>query len=101
MGSALLLAVDVIFRVAQLAILARVLMSWLPMAGVQIDPYHPLVRFLYQITDPILDLVPNLADDLNRSSRRIGQFPVLVAFPWENRNIRRARSTRTSSSGDP
>jgi YggT family protein len=25
------------------------------MAGVQIDPYHPLIRFLYQITDPILE----------------------------------------------
>jgi YggT family protein len=61
MGSALLLAVDVIFRVAQLAILARVLMSWLPMAGVQIDPYHPLVRFLYQITDPILEPIRRFA----------------------------------------
>ena len=55
MGSALLLAVDVIFQVAALAILARVLVSWLPMAGVRIDPYHPLIRFLYQITDPILE----------------------------------------------
>ena len=54
-GSVLLTAVNVIFQVAALAILARVLVSWLPMAGVQIDPYHPLIRFLYQITDPILE----------------------------------------------
>ncbi len=54
-GSVLLTAVNVIFQVAALAILARVLLSWLPMAGVQIDPYHPLIRFLYQITDPILE----------------------------------------------
>ena len=54
-GSALLTAVNVIFQVAALAILARVLLSWLPMAGVRIDPYHPLIRFLYQITDPILE----------------------------------------------
>jgi YggT family protein len=54
-GSVLLVAVNVIFQVAALAILARVLVSWLPMAGVQIDPYHPLIRFLYQITDPILE----------------------------------------------
>jgi YggT family protein len=54
-GSALLTAVNVIFQVAALAILARVLVSWLPMAGVRIDPYHPLIRFLYQITDPILE----------------------------------------------
>jgi YggT family protein len=55
MGSALLMAVNVIFQVAALAVLARVLVSWLPMAGVRIDPYHPLIRFLYQITDPILE----------------------------------------------
>ena len=54
-GDALLMAVNVIFQVAALAILARVLVSWLPMAGVRIDPYHPLIRFLYQITDPILE----------------------------------------------
>jgi len=54
-GSALITAVNVIFQVAALVILARVLVSWLPMAGVRIDPYHPVIRFLYQITDPILE----------------------------------------------
>jgi YggT family protein len=54
-GSALITAVNVIFQVVALAILARVLVSWLPMAGVRIDPYHPVIRFLYQITDPILE----------------------------------------------
>jgi YggT family protein len=54
-GSALLTVVNVIFQVAALAILARVILSWLPMAGVRIDPYHPLVRLLYQITDPVLE----------------------------------------------
>jgi YggT family protein len=61
MGSALLLAVNVIFQVAALAVLARVLVSWLPMAGVRIDPYHPLIRFLYQITDPILEPIRRFA----------------------------------------
>ena len=60
-GSVLLTAVNVIFQVAALAILARVLLSWLPMAGVQIDPYHPLIRFLYQITDPILEPIRRFA----------------------------------------
>lgn len=54
-GSTLVTAVNVVFQVAALAILARVLVSWLPMAGVRIDPYHPVIRFLYQITDPILE----------------------------------------------
>ena len=37
------------------AIIARVLVSWLPMLGVQIDPYNPVIKFLHDITDPILD----------------------------------------------
>jgi YggT family protein len=60
-GSALLTTVNVLFQVAALAILARVILSWLPMAGVRIDPYHPLIRFLYQITDPILEPIRRFA----------------------------------------
>ena len=37
------------------AILIRVLLSWLPMAGIHIDPYNPIVKILYDITDPILE----------------------------------------------
>jgi Zn-dependent protease len=35
-------------------ILARVLLSWLPMFGVRIDPYNPIINFVYRITDPVL-----------------------------------------------
>jgi Zn-dependent protease len=35
-------------------ILARVVIAWLPRFGVHIDSYHPIVRLLYRITDPIL-----------------------------------------------
>jgi YggT family protein len=35
--------------------LIRVLLSWLPMAGIHIDPYNPIVKILYDITDPILE----------------------------------------------
>ncbi len=45
----------------QLAILARVLLSWFP----NIDRDNPIVRFLYQVTEPVLkpvrDLLPNTA----------------------------------------
>lgn len=60
-GSALIMVVNVIFQVAALAILARILVSWLPMAGVRIDPFHPVLRFLYQITDPILEPIRRFA----------------------------------------
>ena len=41
--------VDLFFTLLSLAILARVLLSW-----VRVSPYHPAVEFLYQITEPIL-----------------------------------------------
>ncbi len=55
MGSFLVLIIDIVFRVLWWAILIRVLLSWLPMAGIRIDPYNPVIRTLYSITDPILD----------------------------------------------
>jgi YggT family protein len=54
-GNALLAAVNIIFSLASFAILARVLLSWLPMAGVHIPQDHPLIGILYEITDPILE----------------------------------------------
>jgi YggT family protein len=41
--------IDLFFTLLSLAILARVLLSW-----VRISPYHPAVQLLYQITEPIL-----------------------------------------------
>ena len=55
MVSILLTTVTLLFQLLSLAILARVIISWLPVAGVRVDMYHPLIRLLYQITDPILD----------------------------------------------
>lgn len=40
---------DLLFTLLSFAIIARALISWLP-----IDPYNPLVQVLYQITEPIL-----------------------------------------------
>ena len=57
----LLTTVTLLFRFLWLAILARVILSWLPMAGVRVDMYHPLIRFLYQVTDPILDPIRRFA----------------------------------------
>ncbi len=41
--------IDVFFTLLSLAILARVLLSW-----IRVSPYHPAVEFLYRITEPIL-----------------------------------------------
>ncbi len=55
MVNALALVITVVFRLLWWAILIRVLLSWLPMAGVRIDPFNPIIRALYSITDPILE----------------------------------------------
>ena len=47
--NSLVYLVDLFFTLLNLAILARVLLSW-----VRVDSYHPAVEFLYQITEPIL-----------------------------------------------
>jgi YggT family protein len=57
--------VIIIFDVINLLILARILMSWLPMAGINLDPYNPVVRFLIQSTDIFLEpfrrIIPPIA----------------------------------------
>jgi YggT family protein len=52
---ALATIINVVFQLFWWAILIRVLLSWLPMAGVRIDPYNPVIRVLYSLTDPILE----------------------------------------------
>ena len=43
-----------------LVLLARILMSWIP----NLDRYNPIVQFLYQITEPVLEparrLIPSI-----------------------------------------
>jgi YggT family protein len=51
--------IDILFTLLELAILARVLLSWF-----RVDPYHPAVVFLYQITEPILRPLRNIIPPL-------------------------------------
>ena len=41
-------------------LLARALASWIP----NLDPYHPIMQFLYQLTEPVLDPVRRLIPPL-------------------------------------
>ena len=47
--------VDLVFQVYIFIVVARALISW-----VGPDPYNPIVRFLYQATDPVLDRLRRL-----------------------------------------
>ena len=49
MAQAIVQFFDLLFTILYIAILARVILSW-----VQFDPYHPIVVLLDQITEPFL-----------------------------------------------
>lgn len=48
--SALYQVVSLVFQIYIFIVIARALVSW-----VNPDPYNPIVRFLYNVTDPVLD----------------------------------------------
>lgn len=47
--------IELVARLLQLVLLARVLVSWIP-----VDPYHPIIQTLYQITEPVLEPIRQL-----------------------------------------
>ncbi len=49
MGFGLAQLISLIFRIFNLIILARIILSW-----VQLDPNNPIVHFIFQITEPFL-----------------------------------------------
>ena len=53
--SFLITFLSILFEILNIAIIARVLTSWM-----NIRPDHPIVEFLYQITEPILGPLRNL-----------------------------------------
>lgn len=55
MANGLALIIIFVFGGLRWAIIIRALLSWLPMGGIQIDPYNPIIRTLFAITDPILE----------------------------------------------
>lgn len=48
--SAIAEIIDIILRIYMFIIIGRALISW-----VNPDPYNPIVRFLYKITEPVLN----------------------------------------------
>jgi YggT family protein len=47
--------ISLLFEILSWAIIIRILLSW-----VRIDPYHPVIRLLDQITEPILAPLRNI-----------------------------------------
>lgn len=53
--SEVLVIIGVAINIYSFVLLARVLMSWVPMfTNRPLDPYNPIVKFLLDVTEPVL-----------------------------------------------
>lgn len=62
----------VLLQVYSYVLLARALVSWIP----NLDPYNPIVQFLYQITEPVLEPIRRLIPPVGG----VIDISMLVAF---------------------
>ena len=70
--TALIEILGVVLQVYSYVLLARALVSWIP----NLDPYNPIVQFLYQITEPVLEPIRRLIPPLGG----MVDISMLVAF---------------------
>lgn len=68
-------AVDVLFKVMEYAILARVLISWFP-----IPKDSQIIRLLYQITEPILSPIRSIINKSALGKNMMMDFSPILAF---------------------
>jgi len=57
-----------------LLIFVRVIITWIP----NIDPYHPMVQMLFQLTDPVLEPVRRIIPPLGMMD--ISPIVVIIAL---------------------
>ena len=75
MGGIFISAIDLVLRIIEYAILARVIISWLP-----ISRDNQIIRLLYQITEPILAPIRGIIQRSAISRNMIIDFSPLIAF---------------------
>ena len=67
--------INILFRIFSFIILARIILSW-----VRISPWHPtwgpVIRFIYQVTDPIMEPVRRLIPPMGG----LDFSPIIVLF---------------------
>jgi len=63
---------SILLNIYSYVLLARALMSWIP----NLDPYNPIVQFLYQITEPVLEPIRKLIPPLGGMI----DISIIVAF---------------------
>ena len=63
---------SMVLQIYSYVLLARALLSWIP----NLDPYNPIVQFLYQITEPVLEPIRKLIPPLGGMM----DISIIVAF---------------------
>ncbi len=67
--------INLLFRIYSFIVLARVILSW-----VRVSPWHPtwgpIIRFIYQVTDPIMEPVRRLLPAMGG----LDFSPIIVLF---------------------
>lgn len=70
-----MIIIELLSAVLQLysfVLLARALISWIP----NMDPYHPAVQILYQVTEPVLEPIRRIVPPLGGMI----DISIIVAF---------------------
>lgn len=75
MNYTIIKAINLVLRIIEYAILARVIISWLP-----ISRDNPLIRLLYQITEPILAPIRGIIQRSAFGRNMMLDFSPIVAF---------------------
>lgn len=75
MGQLVIAAIDWVLRIIEYAILARVIISWIP-----VSRDNPLIRLLYQITEPVLAPIRGIIQRSAIGRNMFIDFSPLLAF---------------------
>lgn len=70
MGNTIIRAVEVAFYVYSTILIIRILLSW-----IRHNPYQPVIRFIYEVTDPYLRLFRRIIPPYGQID-----FSPLIAF---------------------
>ena len=64
---------SILLYIYNIILLARVLMSW-----IRVDPYNPVARFLYDVTEPLLRPIRDVLQQIFPSLRMIDLSPIVL-----------------------
>lgn len=67
-------AVSVAFQVYMYLLIIRILLSW-----IRHNPYQPLIRFIYEVTDPYLNVFRRFIPPFGA----VDFSPIVAFFVWE------------------